>query len=135
MNNSKLFKVLYYICFIITFGFTIYSSLNTSNLVSLNNSMFELDFMLSILPSIILVSNLILVIIFSMFAFKRIVNNINIVFPISYLLFFTIVVVIMFMFNDKLIYPYIHYNYYLSFILFNYLLLNLYSILSFEKKI
>ena len=54
--------------------------------------------------------------------------------PITYIIFTIIVLIICILFNNKLVIPYIHYSYYLKFILINYILLNTYSLLSIKYK-
>ena len=124
MNNPKTFKILYYLCFIVTLLPCFIASLKISFFA--NSIQTPLFFMLGII-------NLILVIIFSILLIKKKINKTNILFPIIYLLFLILVIIIAFIYNNKLIIPYIHFNYYISFILFNYLLLNIYSLLSIPK--
>lgn len=125
MNNNKAYKILYYICFIIT----VMMYLMLSQTTKVFNPPIEV-FTSTLLSTI----NLILVIIFTILIIKGKLNKINILLPILYILFLIIIIIISFIYNNILIYPYIHFNYYISFILFNYLLLNIYSILSIEKK-
>ena len=125
MNNSKIFKILYYIAFLITISLWFY----TVNVINVYGNIEATS--INILLAII---NLILVIIFSVKIIKNKLKDINILFPIVYILFTIIVIILVFMINNKLIISYIHYTYYMSFILFNYILLNLYSILSITKK-
>lgn len=125
MNNSKIFKILYYLAFIITISLWFY----TTKVINIYGNIEHTP--INLLLAII---NLILVIIFNIKVIKNKLNNINILFPISYILFTIIVVIFVLIINNKLIIPYIHYTYYMSFILFNYILLNLYSILSITKK-
>ena len=121
MNNSNLYKILYYIC-IIPF---IYLFLDSYIFV------YESNLSINLLLGII---NFILIIFFSIKSFKYKLKNINILFPLFHLIFSTIVIILMFIMNNKLIIPYIHFDYYETFILFNYLLLNIYSVLSFYKR-
>ena len=65
---------------------------------------------------------------------KRKLKADSISFPILYLVFSFIVIFIAIIYNDKLIVPYIQFNYYTSFILWNYTMLNAYSLLQFNKK-
>lgn len=125
MNKPKIFVVLYYLCLILSIGLVIYSS---SVITEFGVSIWE-D-----ITSVFIFLNIILVLIFSLGLIKRKLKNINIIFPIIHLIFMLIVVVLMFIINNKLVMPYIHFDYYISFILFNHLLLNLYSVLSINKK-
>ena len=65
---------------------------------------------------------------------KRNLNSVNIFFPIVYVVFTVIVLVTCLLFNNRLLEPYVQYPYYLNFIQINYMLLNIHSILSFNKK-
>lgn len=125
MNKPLVFKILYYICFLFSMFIWIYAS----NLIDI----YAIDIR-TFANTIFGILNLILVIIFIIKSFKTKLNNANILFPIVYLIFSIIVVVLAFIMNSKLIIPYIHFSYYISFILFDYLLLNLYSVLSIYKK-
>lgn len=125
MNKSKIFIILYYLCLILSIGLVMYSS---SLMTEFGVNIWE-D-----ITSGFVFLNIILVLIFSLRLVKRKLKNINIIFPIIHLIFMVLVVILMFIINNKLIMPYIHFDYYISFILFNYLLLNLYSILSIYKK-
>lgn len=125
MNKSTIFKILYYICFV----FSVLIWIGAFNSVNI----FGIDIRTS--SNVILgVLNLLLVIIFSIKLIKNKLENINILFPIFHLVFMIIITVLAILMNDKLVIPYIQYGYYLSFILFNYLLLNIYSVFSFNKK-
>lgn len=124
MNNTKLFKILYYLCFL----FNLFVTFISFRLITLYLSNPSVNVLLGII-------NFILVIIFTILLIKkRRLNNINILFPIIFLISSIIILFIAFLFNYKLIIPYIQINYYVSFILFNYTLLNIYAILSLEKK-
>ena len=127
MNKTLIFKILYYICFVLSA--TIWVA--ASNLVNT----FGLGIRTSIAPIIGLL-NLILIIIFNIKLIKNKfkLENVNIIFPIIYILFLIIVTVLAVIMNNKLMIPNIHYGYYISLILFNYLLLNIYSILAVKKS-
>lgn len=115
MCNNKIYRNLYLICFVLTFAISIFISFPYIN-----------QFVLAIL-------NLILFIISYVLLCKNKLKNINIWFPIIYIVFIILVGIIAFLFNYKVFIAFVHYDYYISFVLFNYLLLNLYSILSFSK--
>lgn len=124
MNNQKTFKILYYVAFAVTI--LIYFLSSQPITIFGSGMLIPLNFILGVIC-------LILVLIFTIKAKKKKLNNVNILFPISYLLFLIIVSIIAVLLNSKLVIPYIHYNYYISFILINYLLLNIYSVLSISK--
>lgn len=124
MNKSFGFKVLYYVCFAL--------SLLTWIIASKSVNVFGLSIEVGTAPILGLL-NFILIIIFSVKIIKNKLENVNILFPIIYLLFLIIVIILALVMNNKLMIPNIHYGYYLSFILFNYLLLNIYAILSITK--
>ena len=127
MNNIKTFKILYYLCFVLSI---LYISI-LSNKVSIYTSSIIQTFTFYLFG----ILNLLSVIIFSVSMIKKKeLKNINILFPIIYLVFFASAVIISILYNSKLIIPYIHFGYYLSFIMFNYLLLNIYTLLSINKK-
>ena len=124
MNNIKLYKVLYYVCFLVT---SIIYILSTSKI-----SYFGIPTAVYF-DRILAIVNLILVIIFTIKIFKSKINRITNIFPIIYLLFLIIICILSIFTNNKLIIPYIHYCYYLGFVLFNYVLFNVYTILSLKK--
>ena len=124
MNKSLIFKILYYVSFILTTIIWLY----ISRLID----KFDLDIK-TFSNSLLGIINLVLIIIFSIKLLKHKLEKVNILFPIIYLIFSIIVMIISFIMNNKLVIPYIHFNYYVSFILFNYFLLNVYSVLSLEK--
>ena len=124
MNKPIAFKLLYYICFL----FSVFIWFSTSNLIS------EYGTVRTSANVILGIVNLVLVIIFTIKLTKNKLEKVNIMFPIIHLIFSIIVVIIALIINNKLIFPYIHYSYYLSFILFNYVLLNIYSVLLFDKN-
>lgn len=117
MDKSRIFKILYYICFIsVTFTWIVISTALLENGVN-GNLLLE-------------VANVVLTIIFIIKSIKNKLENVNLLFPIICLVFLIMVVVLMLIMNNKLIFPYIHFNYYGTIILFNYLLLNIYSVIS-----
>lgn len=127
MNNTKTFKIVYYLCSILTLLYIIILSKTISIYMSQAPIQTFANYLLGII-------NLILLIIVSISLIKKKeLQNTNILFPIIHLLFFSIVIIISILYNSKLIIPYIQFGYYLSFILFNYLLLNIYTLLSIKK--
>lgn len=115
MNKSRNFKKNYYICFLL------------STFVMLGGVQSVLGGKINLLLGII---NAILVIIFSIKSMKKKLKNVNVLFPIFYMIFLILMILLMFVMNNKLVLPYIHFNYYGALILINYLLLNIYSVLS-----
>lgn len=124
MNKSLIFKILYYVSFILTTIIWLY----ISRLID----KYDLDIK-TFSNTLLGIINLVLIIIFSIKLLKYKLEKVNILFPIIYLIFSIIVMIISFIMNNKLVIPYIHFNYYVSFVLFNYFLLNAYSVLSLEK--
>lgn len=125
MNKSIIFKILYYICFV--FSVLIW--------IGAFNSVNQFGIGIRTSSNVILgILNLLLVIIFSIKLIKNKLENANILFPIFHLIFMIIITTLSILMNDKLVIPYIQYGYYISFILFNYLLLNVYSVFSLNKK-
>ena len=126
MNSKKLYSILYYISLLLSISFYVITKVQVSNNL--------LYISLSELSHIIILINVILVTIFTLLLMKRSLEKVNILFPITYILFTIIVLTVCILFNNRLIIPYIHYSYYIQFILINYLLLNVYSVLSFKNK-
>ena len=125
MNKSLVYKILYYVSFVFTLGLTFFLTRLDEDLYFNRATNFQL---------FMIVINVLLVIIFSVKLRKNKLENINIVFPINYLIFSILVILIAFLMNNKLILTYAQFGYYINFILFGYLLLNIYSVLCFEKK-
>lgn len=125
MNKSLVYKVLYYVSFVFTLGLTFFLTSLNEDLYSNRATNYQL---------LMIVVNVVLVIIFSVKLRKYKLDNVNIVFPINYLVFSILVILIAFLMNSKLILTYAQFGYYINFILFSYLLLNIYSVLCFEKK-
>ena len=125
MNKITIYKILYYICFIIS----ILIWFGTKSIIK--------DFGTYIgtyTNSFYAIINIVLVIIFSLKLIKKRLDKVNILFPVFYIIFCIIVTIICFIMNTKLVVPYIQFSYYIGFILFNYILLNIYSILSLNKS-
>ena len=132
MNNIKTFKILYYLCFVLSI---LYISILYISILSNKVSIYTSSIIQTFTFYLFGILNLLSVIIFSVSMIKkRELKNINILFPIIYLVFFASAVIISILYNSKLIIPYIHFGYYLLFIMFNYLLLNIYTLLSINKK-
>ena len=132
--KNKMYLILYYISFIVTvlfLGFAIYKS---NGLLSYSDG--SLSDLLSIsLLSVLGIINILLVIIFTVLNLKKNkINPQNILYPIFYLCFFTIIVIMCFLFNNKVMVRYIHFDYYSVFICIGYLFLNIYTLLLIKNK-
>ena len=126
MNNVKTFKILYYLCFIVNtiVCFFAYAT-----------SMAVLGVFLETTNFVLFILNFILFLVFNFLVWKKMkIKKVNILFPILFLIFTLIVMIIASLYNSKVIMPFMHFNYYFSFVFVGYLLLNIYSILSFNKK-
>ncbi len=127
MSNSKKYIILYYACFLVTI--CSYLLLDTKITV------FSTSFFSSGAMVLSFILNFIFVVVFSIFlVMKRKLLKVNLAFPILYLLFFGFVLFFSIMYDDRLILSVVHYHYYFMFVLVDYLLLNIYSIISFKKK-
>lgn len=135
--KTKNYLIIYYICFIITIliiGFSNY------NFISITTMSPDGKYVPSILECIMSGGLLYylcvcLVLIFTFLIIKKKKLNVkNLLLPVAYIIFTIIILIISFLFNNKVIFPYIHFNYYVQFILIGYLLLNIYSILSIKFK-
>lgn len=127
MSNSKKYIILYYISFLVTVFVSLFLD---STITIFNTNMF-----MSGLIILSLVINLALVILFSVFIFmKKKLMKTNLLFPITYLLFLIFVLLFSIIYDDRLILSVVHYHYYFMFVLIDYLLFNIYSVLSFKKK-
>lgn len=126
MNSKKLYSIFYYISLLLSIFVCFIPKILPQN------DRFYIN--LSGLSHIIIFVNVILVSIFTLLLIKRNLGKVNILFPIIYILFSIIVSIICVLFNNRLVIPYVHYSYYIQFILVNYTLLNIYSILSFKEK-
>ena len=125
MNKSLVYKILYYLSFVFTLGLVFFLTRLDEDLYLNMATNYQL---------LMIVVNVLLVIIFSVKLRKNKLDNTNIAFPINYLVFSILVILIAFLMNSKLILTYVQFGYYINFILFSYLLLNVYSVLCFERK-
>lgn len=128
MSNSKKYIILYYISFLVT----VFISLFLDSTITIFNT----NLFMSGLLVLSLIINLVLVVLFSIFLFmKRKLMKTNLLFPITYLLFLAFVLLFSVIYDDRLILSVIHYHYYFIFVLVDYLLFNIYSVLSFKKNV
>lgn len=124
MNSSKNYKIVYYLCF----SLTLVAVSLTQCFISYYNVLFGgLNIFLGIV-------NTILVVVFAFLTAKRKLHKVKTMFPIIYLLFLIVIMATSFAYNSIAVIPYLHFNYYITFILCNYILLNIYSLLSIPKK-
>ena len=136
VNDKKLYLFLYYFALIMSIFVCIICIVpSISKASSIADSEFLYNFVqLSGVSLFLIFTNVILIVIFMLFLLKRNLNSVNIFFPIVYVVFTVIVLVTCLLFNNRLLEPYVQYPYYLNFIQINYMLLNIHSILSFNKK-
>ena len=125
--KCKLYLALYYFSFLLTLGLVVIYS---STLVDFYGEG------LNFLPYALLIFiNLLLVVAFTiMFIKNKKMEKTLTAFPISYILFVIILYFIGMLFDKKMIIPMIEYNYFNLFIMIDYLLLNVYSLLSISIK-
>lgn len=121
MNKNTLYKILYYISFIVF-------------LIIWTGSMIFIMNYGVIVNSILGITNVILTVLVTIGMFKKKLDKINILFPVVFLVFSIIMVILVFLMNEMVVFPYVHFNYYSKFVLINYLLLSIYTLLSFSKK-
>jgi len=137
--KTKSYLCLYYICFILTFLIIGFASLYSSFGIYLSDDAYLLEKIVDYISDaklfILVILNLILFIIFTILIIKKRKLNIkSLIFPISYIIFLGIVFGLSLLFNNKVVVPYIHFAYYQTFILIDYLLLNIYSLLCLTKN-
>lgn len=130
MKKEKTYIYLYYLCFILSiiiyiipYQFIVIFSPDTSNLT-----------IRSLFNAVVLLINLILVILFSVYLKKKKFTPGNIIMPITYIVFWIVIITVCFLFNSRLVIPNLQFNYYTKYIYIGYLILNAYSILCFKNK-
>lgn len=130
MKKEKTYIYLYYLCFILSiiiymipYQFIVIFSPDTSNLT-----------IRSLFNTVVLLINLILVILFSVYLKKKKFTPGNIVMPITYIVFWIVIITVCFLFNSRLVIPNLQFVYYAKYIYIGYLILNVYSILCFKNK-
>lgn len=130
MKKEKTYIYLYYLCFILSIIIYI-----IPNQLMTIFSPIESDLIIrSLSNTIILLINLILVILFSIYLKKKKFTSGNILMPIIYIVFFIVVMTVCFLFNNRLVIPNLQFVYYAKYIYIGYLILNVYSILCFKNK-
>ncbi len=130
MKKEKSYIYLYYLCFILSiiiyiipYQFIVIFSPDTFNLT-----------IRSLFNTVVLLINLILVILFSVYLKKKKFTPGNIIMPITYIVFWITVITVCFLFNSRLVIPNLQFVYYAKYIYIGYLILNVYSILCFKNK-
>ena len=83
---------------------------------------------------IILAVSLFITVILLLFKKKYDLDVTSLIFPISYLSFIVFIILIAFILNNFVVVKNMHFVYYYRFIIFDYLLLCIYTILSFKSK-
>ena len=119
--KNKIYLITYYFCFLITMILLLI--MNKNEYIIGDDIYYIIGYI-----------NVFLVIIFSILQVKKKFNFNSIIFPISYIIFYIMIVIICLIFNNKVLIPSMHYHYYLKFLLGDYLLLNIYTILNIDLK-
>ena len=133
MNSKKIYLGLYYFSLILSIFVCVIPRILQTNIINPSSSI-DIYVNLSEISIYLMVINVWMVVYFSILLSKRKLNNVNILFPISYILFTVIILIVCLLFNNKVLIPYLQFSYYINFILINYILLNIYSVLSFSKN-
>lgn len=133
--NKKYLK-LYIIESILTFAliiFSIYSQINSFNLIGYFYDFY--DFIMHQLLLVILsIFNVLFFIVNLVFIIKKKKIRVdNLTFPISYAIFFIFIVIIAILFSSRVV-ENMHVTYYCTFILFDYLLFNIYTFIAFKER-
>lgn len=120
-KNIKKYKILYYICFVLTIvcflAFGIF-----------------IDDLGVVMGSVFAIFNLLLSLLFILLSARKYkLKKCNIMCPIVYLIFFGVVICLCFVLNSIVMVPYVHFMYYYNFILIGYFIFNLYSLLCLSK--
>ena len=123
--NNKVKVVLYYVCALLS-GIILFA------VTHITEPAYIID---TPLLKIIFVVNIILVILVTvLLLIKKPLKNYSVIMPIIYIIFFILMAIIVLFFNQKLRYPYMSASYHITCILIGYTVLNIYTLLSFEKK-
>lgn len=138
--KNKSYLWLYYICFVLTLLIIGVGSIKFTPTLTLSENVNLFDGLIDYINASYSISLLSLInfaffLIFIILIIKKRKLNVNsLIFPVSYIIFFLVLNIICFLFNNKVIMPYIHFGYYQTFILIDYLFLNIYSLLCLTKK-
>lgn len=134
--NKKYF-ILYYISSILTLITLVIMVFNNIYAYDLLGYDYDFGIFISehIFFSILVIINCIPFIIISILLLRKKKFYINsIKFPITYIMFEIFVLIIALLFDSRVVEECVHYMYYYSFILFDYLLLNIYTLFCLNKK-
>ena len=120
MNNSKKYKLMYYVSLLVTFIFIIIVGI-------------KMDEVAIFTMSTLFIINLILALLFILLGKKYKLKNQNNIVPIVYLIFLFSVMILAFLINSLLIVSNIQFMYYYNFVLVGYIMVNIYSLLCLSK--
>ena len=130
-----------YICLFIVssvFTFLVLSSFFLLSFISRDGSVYnfvdflKVNYFTDVL--IILAVSLFITVMLLLFKKKYDLDVTSLIFPISYLSFMVFIILIAFILNNFVVVKNMHFVYYYRFIIFDYLLLCIYTILSFKSK-
>ena len=133
MKNRK-YLLLYYLSFFITIIFTGIATYKNMELLEIGDINFT-SLLANMTGNALLFLNVVLVVVFtSLIIKKRKLVIDNLLLPIIYVCFCAFIVILCFLFNNKVMVPYLHFEYYAFFINIGYLFLNCYSLLLIKYK-
>ncbi len=134
MKKNTIYIILYYVSFVISLSLIFIPNLFI-NIFGLGEEITEYLVSNTFISIMLEGINIVLVILFTIKILQKQRDlNVNIMFPIVYMVFTFIILLGCNLFNRRLVIPNIQFTYYIVFILINFLLLNIYSVLSFEKN-
>lgn len=120
MNKQKNYVIVYTIASILTLVFSIFSMIITEEVYNLVYMLF-------------MIINVILALIFYIKIRKNKIKKQNILLPIIHIIFLIVMILLSLVINSYVIVPYIHFAYYMNFVLISDLMLNAYTILCLSK--
>ena len=133
MKNRK-YLLLYYLSFFITIIFTGIATYKNMELLEIGDINFT-SLLANMTGNALLFLNVVLVVVFtSLIIKKRKLVIDNLLLPIIHVCFCIFIVILCFLFNNKVMVPYLHFEYYAFFINIGYLFLNCYSLLLIKYK-
>ena len=133
---NKKYLVLYLIESILTFALLIFSLCSQMNSFNLMGNFYDFwDFVMhqyllvifSIISILLFIVNLVFII------KKKKIRIDNLLFPISYAVFFVFIIIMMILFSSVVV-ENIHITYYCTFVIFDYLLFNVYTFIGFKER-
>lgn len=128
MESKKVYLILYYICFLITFLLQYFVVGTAEKIADSYISGFQGIGFLSFLTF-----DIIFIAVMSILFIKLDMKKPSILFPIIYIIFFALVCILVTIYFSNLIYP-SYVLYYYIIILFGYLFLNIYTVLCLTRK-